>query len=343
VFKFQPRHVLIYGTVKILIKSDMKSKSTQNLSDKTPVGSGKTPYDRRKASLGLQIFGSLSVLASAFFFYLATAVIRWSKAEVAIESSYFVFARFLLGFFVICLLMAIRRRAPHAVRLDLLLGRTLFNCIAVYCFYQAVALTSLAEGNILNMTYPVFIALFSWILLKHQRDFIAVSMVLVAFAGIWLVLSPASLQLRMESFWGLASGISAAFAIIYLNVSRLHHDSDTILFYMFGLGAIIIYALFFRDIFLPDARQFYYLGLCSALGVGGQYLLTLGFRYVTAVEGGVLSSARILLAAVLGPAVAGDPALSPAGWLGAFLIFTANVVLTVRRFSHPNRKQSFRF
>ncbi len=314
------------------MKPDFSKNSSRQKPSNTP---GAKPYDRRQASGILQILGSLSVLGSAFFFYLATAVIRWSRAEVVIESSYFVFARFLLGFFVICLVMAARRKGPRVRRLDLLVGRTLFNCIAVYCFYQAVALTSLAEGNILNMTYPVFLALFSWILLRHQRDFTAISMVAVAFAGIWLILSPGRLDLQIESLWGLASGICAAFAIIYLNVSRLHHDSDTILFYMFGLGTIIVYALFFRDIFVPDARQFYYLGLCSAFGVGGQYLLTLGFKYVTAVEGGILSSTRILLAAVLGPVVAADQALSPAGWVGALLIFTANVVLTARKFRQP--------
>lgn len=309
--------------------------SRNNVENKSRDASPDAPYDRRQASRALQLTGSLSVLASAFFFYLATAVIRWAQQEVVIAASYFVFARFLLGFFVICALLAIRRKGPRPVRLHLLAGRTVFNCLAVYCFYQAVSVTSLAEGNILNMTYPVFLALFSWILLKHQRDHVAAAMVVVAFAGIWLILSPGELDLRVESLWGLASGISASFAIIYLNISRLHHDSDTILFYMFGLGAIIIYAMFFREISVPDAKQLYYLTLCSVLGVGGQYLLTLGFKYVTAVEGGILSSTRILLAAVLGPVVAADPALSPAGWLGALLIFTANVVLTLRKFRQP--------
>ncbi|MFP4158179.1 MAG: DMT family transporter [Desulfobacterales bacterium] len=289
------------------------------------------PYDRRQSSRTAQILGSLSVFASAFCFYLATAVIRWAKDEVALEPSFFVFARFLLGFFIICCVLAVQGKGPQVRRMDLLIGRTVFNCLAVYCFYRAVGLTSLAEGNILNMTYPVFLALFSWILLRDQRDPVAAVMVIFAFAGIWLILSPGSMQLRLESLWGLASGVSAAAAIIYLNLSRLYHNSETILFYMFGLGSVIIYALFFRQIFAPDIQELYYLALCSVLGVGGQYLLTLGFRYVTAVEGGILSSTRILLAAVLGPVVAADPPLSAAGWIGALLLFTANVVLTARK------------
>jgi hypothetical protein len=45
----------------------------------------------------------------------------------------------------------------------------------------------------------------------------------------------------------------------------------------------------------------------------------------------VISSSRILLAALLGPWLAAEPALGPAGWIGALLIFMANVVLAVRK------------
>jgi hypothetical protein len=54
-------------------------------------------------------------------------------------------------------------------------------------------------------------------------------------------------------------------------------------------------------------------------------------KYVTAVEGAILSSARILMAAVLGPWIAMDPPLEVAGWIGAMLIFLANVVLAFRK------------
>jgi drug/metabolite transporter (DMT)-like permease len=65
--------------------------------------------------------------------------------------------------------------------------------------------------------------------------------------------------------------------------------------------------------------------------VGGQYLLTYGFRFVTAVEGSIITSSRILLAAILGPSMVADPALTLWGWAGAVLIFAANVILAARR------------
>ncbi len=137
-----------------------------------------------------RLLGGLAVFISAFCFYLSTVAIRWSQAEVVIDPSYFAFSRFLLGFLTVCAVMAYRRQAPRPRSYHLLVGRTLSNCVAVYCFYMAVKFTSVAEANILNMTYPIFVALFSWFLLLWQRDPVALAMVAVAFAGIWLILAP---------------------------------------------------------------------------------------------------------------------------------------------------------
>ena len=287
------------------------------------------PPSQPPAIFGL--LGCLAVFASAFCFYFSTVVIRWSRDVVTIDSAFYAFFRFLLGFVVVCAIMALRRQGPAPKRYHLLVGRTLGNCIAVYCFYQAVRYTSVAEANILNMTYPIFVAILSWVLLRHQRDPVALAMVVVAIAGVWLILQPGRMGLGLQSLWGIGSGVSAAFAILYLNLSRQHHDANTVLFYMFGLGSVLMFLFFRQHFFWPDGRELYYLALCGGAGIVGQFLITLGFRYVTAVEGGVISSTRILLAALLGPWLAAEPSLGPAGWMGALLIFGANVVLTLRK------------
>ncbi len=295
------------------------------MSDSRPVASS------RLTPTVLGLLGYLAVFASAFCFYFSTVVIRWSREVVTIDASFFAFFRFLLGFLVVCCILMVQRRGPVPRRYHFLIGRTLGNCVAVYCFYQAVHYTSVAEANILNMTYPMFVAMLSWVVLRHQRDRVALAMVAAAVAGVWLILQPGRLGLSVHSLWGLGSGISAAFAILYLNLSRQHHDSNTVLFYMFGVGAVLMFALFHRHFFWPDREAFHYLMLCGGTGIVGQFLITLGFRYITAVEGGVISSTRILLAALLGPWLANEPFLGPSGWVGALLIFGANVVLALRK------------
>ncbi len=275
--------------------------------------------------------GWLAVFTSAFFFYMATVTIRWAKPHVSIDPAFFAFARFSLGFIVVTVSMGLQRRSLKANRYRYLLGRTIGNTLAVYCFYQAVETTTLANANILNLTYPIFVTLFAWLFLREQRDGVATAMVLPAFVGIWLIVSPPAVGWDWNNGWGLASGLTASFAIVFLNLSRKHDSAETTLFYMFGLGTVMIGAMFYDRIFWPNPKELYYLLICSFFGVGGQYLLTYGFRYVTAVEGSIITSTRILLAALLGPVLVADPMLGASGWIGALLLFIVNVVLALRK------------
>ncbi|MGK2906451.1 MAG: DMT family transporter [Desulfuromonadales bacterium] len=284
-----------------------------------------------KTRMSRQSVGWLAVFGSAFCFYLATLIIRWAAAHVTIGSAYFVFARFLLGFIVVSVSMAMQKQKLQPKRFHYLIGRTVANTFAVFCFYKAVEMGSVAEANILNMTYPLFVAVFSWFFLRGQRDIFSLLIVMVAFAGVWLVLAPGDLKFSLANLWGLSSGMTAAAAVIYLNVSRRYHDSQTILFFMFGLGMVMILVFFHGAIFVPNAEELFYLLSCSVAGVLGQYLFTYGFLFVTAVEGSIISSSRILLAALLGPFLVADPALTVFGWCGALLIFTANAALALRK------------
>ena len=278
-----------------------------------------------------QAVGWFAVFGSAFFFYLATLIIRWAAPHVAIESAYFVFARLLLGFIVVSATMILQKQRIKPQKYHYLIGRTVANTIAVFCFYTAVEMGSVAEANILNMTYPLFVAVFAWFFLRGQRDLLSLLIVAVAFVGVWLVLSPGDINPGLKNLWGLSSGVTAAAAIIYLNISRRYHDSQTILFFMFGLGTVLM-LIFFRDaIFMPNFEELFFLLSCSIAGVLGQYLITYGFLYVTAVEGSIISSSRILLAALLGPILVADPSLTISGWCGALLIFSANVTLALRK------------
>lgn len=278
-----------------------------------------------------QVMGGLLVFAAAFFLYLSSAAVRWAKGHVDLAPAFFVFTRFFLGFVIVCLSLAVKRQSPRPRKYGLLLGRAIANAAAVYCFYTAVSVTSLAQANVLNMTYPVFVALFAWMMFKDQRDPWMTTALMVAFVGIYMVLARGPLVIGWSQLWGLASGLSGAVAVLTLNASRRWHDTETILFYLFGVGAILIWFLFPRTVYWPNRQEAFYLLLCSGLAIAGQYCMTYGHRYVTAVEGSILGSSRILLAACLGPLIASDPPLSLRGWAGAALIFAANLGLTLRK------------
>jgi drug/metabolite transporter (DMT)-like permease len=298
---------------------------------KHPSDAAASPAEGRTMSKTVQLIGCLLVFCAAALFYLSTATIRWAAHHVSLDPAFFVFVRFVAGFVLVNLILLVKRQSLHAKRYDLLAGRAVANAVAVYCFYTAVSKTTLAEANILNMTYPVFVAVFSLVFLKQQRDTVMAIGALIAFVGIWLVLARGPLSLGWNHLWGLASGVCAAWAIIFLNLSRRYHDTQTVLFYLFGLGAILTFTAFPSAIFWPTRSEAYYLALCSGFAIAGQYCITFGYRYVTAVEGGIISSSRILLAAILGPFIAADPVLLLKGWFGAAIIMGVNILLAVRK------------
>ena len=115
----------------------------------------------------------LAVLSSAFLLYLHTVVMRWGQEAVpALTSNFYLFVRFLLGWIIISCVLYRARRLPKIEDRGWVALRAIANLLSVFCFYQAVQETGLAEANILNMTYPVFIVVLSWLGLG-ERDWMA--------------------------------------------------------------------------------------------------------------------------------------------------------------------------
>ena len=77
----------------------------------------------------------------------------------------------------------------------------------------------------------------------------------------------------------------------------------------------------------------------AIMGPSGSGKSTLGARLAAALDvpfiadvgSGLLDTRVPWLAGVPPPWLAAEPALGPAGWIGALLIFGANVILTVRK------------
>lgn len=288
----------------------------------------------QKHGFSQELYGSIAILASMWCFYLESAVVRWATASnVALSTQFLVFVRFLVGFMVVGLVFFIKRKSSRPSHYQLLLGRAVTNILAVICFYKAVELTTLAQGNILNMTFPVFIGIFSWFASKEQRELLALIMTLVAFCGIFLVLSPGDFQIEWNSLWGVASGIISAVSLMLLNVARQYNDTDTVMMVVFGVGTVLLYLAFRDALHIPNQVEVCYLLSGAAVAIAGQYLLTMGFRYVTSVKGGTLASSRILIAAFLGPYITSDPPLRLSGWIGMLLILGTNLYFIVHKSS----------
>jgi drug/metabolite transporter (DMT)-like permease len=185
------------------------------------------------------------------------------------------------------------------------------------------------------MTYPVFVAFLGPYLIKERNTFAQKISVILATGGVYLIIGFPSVSLGLNvNTVGLLSGLTAAIAILSLRKARESDHWLTILFYNFSLGSLAVFLLSYSTKSISiDKEILFYLIMSAISGIIGQFGLTFGFRYVTAIEGSVLSSSRILIS-VMATSFLGFQGLSLEALMGAFLIFIANV-LAVKRIEIP--------
>jgi len=296
-----------------------------------PNSSGSNPVFAHCSNRSL---GRLMVLLSAFLLYFTTVIIRWSSEVTELSSGDFIFWRFFGGFlsvapivFFFCGVDGLRVRKFHFV-----LGRAVFNLAAVASLYLCIETRTLAEGNILNLSYCVAVPLIS-LFVYRLKDVRTLILSLISFFGIALVINSAEpgglffSGVSIGTLWGCLSGLMASLSIFSLKFARDSNDTLTVLFYMFLLAMVLSTIVFWAELNWPDSNELFYLLLSTASGILGQFALTLGYGYVSAAQGSVIGTTRILFAAFLGPLLTSDAALHVSGLAGAILIFVVNYLI----------------
>jgi drug/metabolite transporter (DMT)-like permease len=273
----------------------------------------------------------LAVFGSAVLFYLGPVPFKRGAEALQFHLALFLLARFGLGFIALSVSYYRRGSFPVPKEKKFLSIRILTHFFACACFWLAIEEGTLALGHILNMTYPIFIAVFSFIFLRSQRDVLGIALSFSAFIGIALVIDPGGIGFSTSAAWGLGSGVLAAISLMALTVTRRENSTDEVLFYQMFCGLVLTVVFFYDSLVLPAAGLLPALCFFALAANGGQILLTIGFRYVTAVEGGVIGSSRILFAALFGPYLTSEPHLEALGWLGAALILFSSILLMNRR------------
>ena len=108
----------------------------------------------------------------------------------------------------------------HAALAGSLLWRGISGLVSLLMFFYCLTELPLATAISLNYTWPLFVALFSTLILKEHMHWPLICAILVGFAGVILLLRPTLPEDHwMAGLLGIASGFFAAIA--YINVKQL--------------------------------------------------------------------------------------------------------------------------
>jgi drug/metabolite transporter (DMT)-like permease len=244
--------------------------------------------------------GVVLLILAEFCFAAATVFVKYITNISDIPAIEITFFRVAMGTMVAAFYMWHTHTSFRPNNIRLVIARAVFSFSALVAFFYAVEHSSVTNGNMLNMTYPVFIFLLAPLFGLEKMKKLALLFLVMAMIGIYLVILPDFSNINKGDVIGLLSGIFAAFAIITLSVAREYDSTVLIVFYLMAIGTVCNAFMMLPVFIMPSLKQMPALLLSGILGVMGQVLLTMGYKNVTAKAGSMVSSSRIVFAALMG-------------------------------------------
>lgn len=240
------------------------------------------------------------ILLSALCFALSTLLAKFAQNDGA-SSSMITFLRFAIGLGVLLIYMGFVRTKIEPRNPLVLILRGVFNLIGVFLFYYAIEFTTITNANLLNMTYPVFVAMLSPLFLREHVSLREWKILAIACGGIFLIINPSFGHANVGDLIGLGAGFAGALAVIMLCFARQSNHTVTVLLFLFGVGTLLTWPLVLNEPIqkYTPATWLFLLG-CGITGVIGQFAITTGFKYLSAVAGSITGMSRVVIAAILG-------------------------------------------
>lgn len=244
--------------------------------------------------------GIVLLVLAEFCFASATVFAKFITNSSDIPSIEITFFRVSLGVVVAALYMWRTHTSFRPKKPGLVVVRAVLSFSALVTFFYAVEHSSVTNANMLNMTYPVFIFLVAPLFRLEKMHKFALLFLIFAMTGIYLVIFPDFTHINVGDIIGLSSGIFAAFSIITLSVAREYDSTVLIVFYLMAIGTIINVVMMVPVFVMPRTQDLPLLLGSGVMGIAGQVMLTRGYKHVSAKAGSMVSSSRIVFAALLG-------------------------------------------
>lgn len=256
--------------------------------------------------------GVLFLLLAELFFALGTVIVKIITAETQITGVELTFFRFITGFIIISSYIILTKKRIKPVKPFYVYMRGIFNGLAVMFFFMGVHYSNVSKANLLNMTYPVFVMLLSPFINREKIKKSIPFYLLIIMTGVYLIVIPgynvSDLNYTNKGdIYSLLSGITAGFGISFLREARKSNSIHVILFFLMGIGTLISGTFAAGSIIAPKGIHIVYILVMAVISFWGQILITLGYKYIDAAPGSLVSSSRIIFGIFLGVTFFSDP------------------------------------
>jgi drug/metabolite transporter (DMT)-like permease len=191
-------------------------------------------------------------------------------------------------------------------RLKVQIIRSIFLLLATLCFFTAIKFVPLADAAAVGATGPLFVILFSVILLKEKVSIRRWSAVAIGFGGAMIVLRPGMTEIHPALF--LVVGTSIFYALYQIATRFLSglDSSVTTISYTALVGTVVMSCVvpFFWE--TPDAMGWLMLAVIGLIGGFSHFIIIKAFDYTEASTVAPFQYTQLIWLAIFGYFIFGN-------------------------------------
>ena len=283
--------------------------------------------DSPRAAVIWMMFGS-------FCFGTMNALVKWTSDHTDVWM--IIMVRSAVIAFAVAAFAASRGISLKVNDYRTMLLRCIVGLIAMILYFTALGRIPIGQAVTLQYTGPLFVALLSGRILAERVSASVASVVLTAFAGIVLIISPDVGTVDPNALLALGSGFFAALAYMYVRELRKTDSPATVIFWFAAFsvfGSVAQSAPHILELDLNTIAALIGIGIGAG---GGQVGITMAYHKANAAWVSAFSYLTVLVATFYGFVLFGE-SLSLADWLGGSLVVGSGIALV---FAFPPNEES---
>ena len=273
--------------------------------------------DSPRAAVIWMIFGS-------FCFGTMNALVKWTSDHTDVWM--IIMVRSAVIAFAVAAFAASRGISLKVNDHRTMLLRCIVGLIAMILYFTALGRIPIGQAVTLQYTGPLFVALLSGRILAERVSPSVAILVLTAFAGIVLIVSPELGTVDPNSLLALGSGFFAALAYMYVRELRKTDSPATVIFWFAAfsvIGSIVQSAPYVSELDSNTIAALIGIGIGAG---GGQVGITMAYHKANAAWVSAFSYLTVLVATFYGFALFGE-SLSLTDWMGGALVVGSGIAL----------------